>query len=378
MRVTAFRVLPVVALSCLIFSAYSAGALAARTCDRFASPNGSDEASGSLRHPFATPSRLARSLRPGQTGCLRAGVYRQDLTIRRGGAPGLPIVLRSYPGERATIVGRVYLARGAADTTLSDLTLVGLEVGHACAAMCPSPTVNAGHTTWIRDDVTNDHADASCFLLGDSNGVYGPADDTTIEDDRIHDCGKLPPTNYDHGIYVEESRGSKIVDNAIYDNADRGIQLYPQAIGTVIAGNVIEDNGEGVVFGATGSKSSSDNLVQANVIVDSRVLYNVAGAYRPTDRIGTGNMVRDNCIGGGAADNAANPGGVRADHAGFELSDNTLVTPPASVKTTLILAAPRSLPSELTLGTLTPPAADIATVASAQAGAACREMGVRE
>jgi len=379
MRITAFRVLRVAALSWLFLYVVvsGAGAAATKTCNRFASPHGSDRASGTLRHPFATPNRLVRSLRPGQTGCLRGGVYRQDLTIRRGGAPGHPIVLRSYPRERATIVGRVYLARGAAYTTLLALTLVGREIEHACLAMCPSPTVNADHTTWIRDDVTNDHADASCFLLGDSHGVYGPANYTTIQDDRIHDCGKMPPTNYDHGIYVEESRGSEIIDNLIYDNADRGIQLYPQAIGTLITGNVIADNGEGVVFGASGSQSSSDNLVQSNVIVNSRVLYNVAGAYGPTDRIGTGNMVRGNCIGGGPADDAANAGGVRADHAGFELLDNTLVTPRPAVKTTLILTAPLSLPPVVPLGTLAPPAIGIAAAASAHAEGACAGMGIR-
>lgn len=376
MRTTAFRGLSVAALSFLILAGYGVGTAAANTCDRIASPHGSDRGSGTLRHPFATPNRLVQSLRPGQTGCLRAGVYGQDLTIRRGGAPGLPIVLRSYPGERATIVGRVYLARGAAYTTLSHLTLVGREVGHACSSMCPSPSINADHTTWIRDDVTNDHADASCFLLGDSHGVYGPANYTTIEDDRIHDCGRMPPTNYDHGIYVEESRGSKIVDNLIYNNADRGIQLYPQAISTLIVGNTIDDNGEGVVFGASGSQSSSDNLVQDNIIANSRVLYNVAGAYGPADRVGRGNVVRENCIGGGPADDPANPGGVRSDHAGFELSDNTLVTPPASAKTTLILSAPLSLvPVPAPLGPLVPHAADISTAASAQPGR-CRGMAI--
>lgn len=317
------------------------------TCDRVASPHGSDQSSGTSRHPFATPARLIQSLLPGQVGCLRAGVYRQDLTIRRGGAPGRPIVLRSYPSEHATIVGRVYLARGAAYTTIAYLTLVGRELGHACAQMCPSPTVNADHTVFVGDNVTNDHADASCFLLGDSHGVYGPADSTTIEDDRIHDCGALPATNYDHGIYVEESHGSRILDNLIYDNADRGIQLYPQAIGTSIVGNRVDDNGEGVLFGASGSQSSNDNLVARNIIVNSRVLYNVAGAYGPADRVGTGNVVRDNCIGGGATDDAANPGGVRGNHAGFRLSDNTLVSPQAAARTSLILSAPPSLPVQL-------------------------------
>ena len=45
-----------------------------RVCDKVASK------------PHATVAKLANSLRPGQTGCLRAGVYRGRVKIRRGGA----------------------------------------------------------------------------------------------------------------------------------------------------------------------------------------------------------------------------------------------------------------------------------------------------
>ena len=50
-----------------------------------------------------------------------------------------------------------------------------------------------------------------------------------IEHNRIHDCGELPATNFDHGVYVAEARDTVIRDNWIYSNADRGVQLYPDA-----------------------------------------------------------------------------------------------------------------------------------------------------
>jgi hypothetical protein len=307
--------------------AASGSASATPTCELVASPSGSDAAAGTVTAPFQTAQKLVDSLQPGQTGCLRAGTYEEDVTMRHGGTAGAPIVIRSYPGEIATLVGRLRLAPGADYTTVSDMTLVGLEHGHECSKMCASPTVDADHTTFVRDDVTNEHADTICFLLGDSGGVYGTANYTTIEDDRIHDCGALPATNYDHGIYAEETYGSQIVDNLIYDNADRGIQLYPQAIATLIRGNVIDGNGEGVDFGASGQQSSNDNLVENNIISNSNVLYNVLSAYGPGDTPGTGNVVEDNCIGGGAYDNQANPGGIRFDHTGFTLAGNILAVP---------------------------------------------------
>ena len=316
-----------VAFAALILAWVGVGTASATACDRVASPSGSDGAAGTVNAPYATVQQLVDSLQPGQTGCLRAGVYEQDVTMRHGGTARAPIVVRSYPGETATLVGRLRLAEGSDYTVVSGLNLIGIEHGHECSRMCASPTVDADHTTWIGDNVTNDHADAICFVLGDSGGVYGSADYTTVEDDRIHDCGALPATNYDHGIYVEESHGSRILDNLIYDNADRGIQLYPQAIHTLIRGNVIVGNGEGVDFGASGQQSSNDNLVEDNVIAYSNVLYNVLSAYGPGDQVGTGNVVRHNCIGGGAYDNAANRGGIRFDHTGFELEANVLAKP---------------------------------------------------
>ena len=58
----------------------------------------------------------------------------------------------------------------------------------------------------------------------------------------------LPANNHEHGIYVEASDGAQIVDNWIYDNADRGVQLFPDAQGTYVARNVIDRNGQGVIF----------------------------------------------------------------------------------------------------------------------------------
>jgi len=174
--------------------------------------------------------------------------------------------------------------------------------------------------------VTNRHADAICFVLGDANGVYGSANDTTIRNSRIHDCGKLPPANLEHGIYVENSAGSRILDNLIYDNSDRGVQLYPNASHTLVRGNVIYGNGEGVDFAGNALEASSNNTVTHNIIVNSRVLYNVMSSYSP-GQVGTGNVVDNNCIGGGPLANPSNRGGIRYRHEGFAVYHNRIRTP---------------------------------------------------
>jgi len=137
----------------------------------------------------------------------------------------------------------------------------------------------------------------------------------------------MPPTNHQHGIYVEESHGSRIVGNLIYNNADRGIQFYPQATRTLVRDNVISGNGQGLVFGAIGSQTSSHNLVERNIITDARVTYNVSSYYRPgVDRVGRGNIVRHNCIGGGPKDIPYSPGGVEHHPIGFSARRNIMAT----------------------------------------------------
>ena len=68
-------------------------------CDLVASPLGSNSNVGSLTKPFATVEKLASSLKAGQTGCLRAGVYQRDVKITKGGTASAPTTITSYPGS---------------------------------------------------------------------------------------------------------------------------------------------------------------------------------------------------------------------------------------------------------------------------------------
>ena len=67
---------PMLAALSLALAATPAHA-AGTTCDRVAAPSGSDAAAGTESAPYATAQKLADSLSAGQTGCLRAGTYRQ-------------------------------------------------------------------------------------------------------------------------------------------------------------------------------------------------------------------------------------------------------------------------------------------------------------
>ncbi len=141
--------------------------------------------------------------------------------------------------------------------------------------------------------MTDDHTEI-CFTIG--SGAWGAADWTAIAHNRVHDCGLLPSRNQDHGIYVEDATNTHIVGNLIDHNIDRGIQFYPNSKGTVVSENVIVENGEGVIGGGEGSQSSSNNIVEHNLIINSHIRSDIESYYPPATQSGLGNVVQNNCV----------------------------------------------------------------------------------
>lgn len=241
----------------------SASAIERADCDRTASPNGR----------LHTPLQLVRALRPGQTGCLRAGTYRSTTRIRRPG-----ITLTAYPGERAVWRARVVVS--ARDVTLEGLVLDGTRGRHSL----PSPTIHAPGVTIRGNAITN--RSGICVHPVSRDGQV--PDRFLIERNLIHRCGRLPSTNHDHGIYVGNGRGGVVRHNVIWASADRGIQLYPSARGTRVYENTVDRNGMGIHFGA----AVSENVVERNVVTRSRLRWNLE-AFLLT---GNGNVMRANCL----------------------------------------------------------------------------------
>lgn len=294
-------------------------------CTKFASPTGADSAVGSAAEPFRTAQRLADSLAAGQTGCLRAGSYTGGLSIGKGGVSETQrVTIRAYSGEKATLAGRVVVRKGANFVTVEQLHLDGRN-----AENLPSPTVNANDVTFRRNDVTNFHT-AICFVLGASNVdnsvANGRAARTVIALNRIHNCGKLPATNHHHGIYVEGTDHARITGNWIYDNADRGIQLYPDAQHTTVTDNVIDGNGTGIIFSGDQGISSHDSVVEHNVITNARLRFNVESWYPSGTPAGRNNILRSNCVHGSARKDYG-PGGIATADGGFTATSNTVADP---------------------------------------------------
>jgi parallel beta-helix repeat protein len=287
-------------------------ASAATTCNLFASPAGSDSASGTASAPFRTAQQLVDSLTPGQVGCLAPGNYHEDVEFANGGTAGAPITLTSVPGQTATLTGRLWIKHGSDDVTVTGLNLVGINSDDL-----PSPTINASGATFSYDNVTNNHT-AICFVVGSD---WGQATNTLITNNRIHDCGVLPAANHDHGIYVADAINTTIQWNEIYNNADRGIQLYPNAQHSTIDHNVIANNGEGLLFSGDDGTASNDANVYDNVITGAVLRHDVESYYPSGNPVGTGNVLHSNCVWGGAE------GTIDTSSGGFRSQNNITGNP---------------------------------------------------
>lgn len=296
-----FRRLAILSLLAAVAVAapFAATGSASTTCVKYASPSGADSAAGTAETPFATAQKLVSSLDAGEAGCLLPGTYAEDVTISRGGAQGSPITLTSAPGSRATLRGRLWITDAA-----NDVVLQGLLIDARSASNLPSPTVNGDRVRLVDNEITNFHAPGICLLLGSESG-WGTAVDAVIEGNRIHDCGATASTNRHHGIYIQSTRNARIVGNWIYDNTDRGIQLYPDAQGTVVANNIIDGNGEGIMFSGEGGFSSSGSRVYGNVISNATLRFNVESWYPAGNPIGSDNVVEGNCVWNGKQGNVA-------------------------------------------------------------------------
>ena len=310
----AFATVVAAAALALLAPAGPATASAATTCNLVAATDGSDSNPGTAAQPLRSPGRLAAALAPGQTGCLREGTYSWsgDLSIRTAS-----ITLTSFGEEQAVMQGRVRIEATATGAVLEGLVLDGRNPGNEL-----SPLIYASQVVLRDNEITNHHT-GICIHLDRYYDNPVPTN-VVIEGNRIHDCGALPANNFDHGIYVGKAEGTVIRDNWIYDNANRGIQLYSQAQHTQITGNVIDGNGQGVIFGGEQSNPSSNNVVEGNVISNSKLRDNVESSWGGSP--GTGNVVRGNCIGGGTYDEG--DGGIlSAPNRGFAENGNTIAEP---------------------------------------------------
>jgi parallel beta-helix repeat protein len=264
----------------------------------------------------------------GSTVLLRGGVYTASDDLFRFRTPG--VTVKSYPGELAVLYGSVRTVESARGFVLGDPALRdGLRIDASYGVIrtggwTDSDDVGTQGIHWDSDgggiygnDISNrapngntDRAGMGILMSGRTN-----PENVTIRGNSIHATGQLPRTNHEHGIYASGMIGGEITDNLIFDNADRGIQLYSHPRNVLVSGNIVAYNHHaGVLFGST----ASDNLVRNNIISHNDE-FNVFQI--PNTTTASGNRVEANAtwIDGGTS-------GIRSGFS-FTQRDNVVADP---------------------------------------------------
>ena len=287
-------------------------------CSLWAAPTGADTNPGTKASPFLSLDKLAKSLVPGQTGCVPPGAtFGKREAITAGGRSGKGrITITTAPGGP-----RALLANGIETTQATRyLTLTNLDLTAANGSAPPNVSgtvVLRGYSTALTRSLvgpgTLKEEGRSCVVLEHARAAV-------IDGNVLHDCNGASPGQYGAGVLAAISAGARIVDNVVYGNeGGDGIAFSPNAQFSVARRNLIVDNGGGIYFGGDTKTASRGNRVEQNVIARSDKVV-VHSAYAASGSpVGSGNVVKGNCIWGSRAQAASG--------AGFAMFGNRKVNP---------------------------------------------------
>jgi hypothetical protein len=229
---------------------------------------------------------LAKSLAPGQTGCLLAGTFTEHVNVSRGGRAGARLRLTAAPGARPRFCGRIEVKDSANYVTISNLRLDG---------SCTSENMLQiwGDFVTVRgNEITNRRSSRSCVFVGHHS--LGLAYNTMIARNRIHDCGR--DIFYDHGIYAAAARSLRISNNYIYDSGGWGIHLYPDVQGALVDHNVVDGSPESGILISGNSSYASTGVRVAYNIVSWNLKHGIDKFWGGP--VGSGNLAEFNCLWG--------------------------------------------------------------------------------
>lgn len=251
-----------------LFFTHTAGAT-----DYFASPNGSDAATGLLGAPFQTLDHAVGFLHGGDTLTVEDGTYAGFLMEEQGGTPQARILIRARNRGGAKINSP---ASGRSDNvdllSAHHITLDGFEIMNAPRAGVSIRTLSdetgadtAGNTIQF----CNVHDNGGGVTAGRHDGIFtGFARDVVIQYNLVWN-------NSEHGIYVSNSADNPVIfRNVSHHNLANGIQINADLSSGgdglisnwLIEGNTVHHNGgaaginlDGAIFGAL-----LNNLVYEN------------------------------------------------------------------------------------------------------------------
>jgi hypothetical protein len=273
----------------------------AAATDFYVAPTGSSSGSGSVTSPWTLSAALAQpaAVKPGDTIWLRGGTYVGHFTSTLTGTPTRPVVVRQYPGERATIDGN---DGGNAVTLLiygSDTWYWGFEVTNSVTFRLSPNSIDNPPGQGEGINLLGPRTRLINMAIHDT--AQGVLTTTDIADTEITGCLFYyngydgPDRGHGHGIYIQNAAPSTklVLDNIIFAQYGIGIHAYTES-GELdnldFEGNVSFDNGilsqvsgptTDILVGANGSAASSPTdsaKVAKNTILKNNYTYFTPGA----------------------------------------------------------------------------------------------------
>ncbi len=273
----------------------------------YVAPNATPFGDGSMDNPWDLATALANPgrVRPGSTIWLRGGKYGNGLTIFRSklvGSERAPIVVRNYPGERATIDGGIQIGCCDRDPKPDQGAFTwfwGLEI----TSSIPDRTGNAATDADLASSVLVNAVDVWApgtklinLIIHDARqgiGIWQEAVDSEAHGNLIYYNGfQASDRGHGHGIYVQNDQGVKTLsDNIVFNQFAAGIHAYGSSQANVR--NITEDGN--IVFnnGAISRNAQhADNILFAsgtgleNILVQNNYTYHTPSADIGYSRVG--------------------------------------------------------------------------------------------
>ncbi|MEO8429869.1 MAG: right-handed parallel beta-helix repeat-containing protein [Acidobacteriota bacterium] len=234
-----------------------------RAADFYVAPTGAAGGDGSFEIPWSLSTALSQppSVRPGDTIWIRGGSYRGTFVSRLNGSPDAPIVVRQFPGERATLDGgdsgmANILSVSGSYTWYRDFEITSSDPNRVSHQSGPGPTdiARGGGVATVQTPETGPGLKFINLVVHDTAGGFGlwkEATDVEVSGCIVSNNGWVgPDRGHGHGFYIQNLSGTKrIADNVIFANFSHGIQAYGSQAADIdnitIAGNTIFDNGLG-------------------------------------------------------------------------------------------------------------------------------------
>jgi len=219
----------------------------------FASPDGKAENPGSPEAPWDLASALGggSKIRPGDVLWVRGGTYRGTFEIRLAGREGAPIHVRTWPGERASILD----SRTSVVEPARHLWLWDLEIAHTVPVERRRTEKTGSHPDDLPGgDGLNIYAGTGCKFInlvvhdniGNGVGWWVGSTDSEMHGCLIYHNGwKAPDRGHGHCIYTQNRDGTKTISGCILSVPPWGGSYTMHAYGSsraFINNYLIEDN----------------------------------------------------------------------------------------------------------------------------------------